>query len=343
MFLRNAWYVAAWDRDVGAGLVPATVLGEAIVMYRKLDGNVAALEDACPQRKLPLSMGRLKGNEVECGYHGLTFDCSGACVRSPGAERIPPSARVRAYPVESRYGPLWVWMGDAHKADPATIFHIEHWGDPDWGLNQEDAMEVAGNYRYITDNLLDPSHVTRVHPTSFAGAACEDAPLETTVASNGVTVSRWMNDVDAAPFYGPFLKFAGRCDRKQQYEVRFPGHAAIKVVFTPAGGDGDGAAPQPDMFIMDSYNLTTPIDANNTKYSWLQMRNFAPGDAQVSKRFADSARVAFEEDRVILSAVHKGMANKRTPNIDRCIDNGPLRFRRRMAQLIEAAQPVQAS
>lgn len=342
MFLRNAWYVAAWDRDVGAGLVPTTVLGEAIVMYRKLDGNVAALEDACPHRKLPLSMGRLKGDEVECGYHGLTFDCSGACVRSPGAERIPPSARVRAYPVESRYGLLWVWMGDAHKADPATIFHVEHWGDPAWGLNQGDAMGVACNYLYITDNLLDPSHVTWVHPTSFAGAACEDAPLETTVASNGVTVSRLMNDVDAAPFYAPFLKFAGRCDRKQQYEVRFASHAAIKAVFRPAGSGGDGAAPHPDMFIMDSYNLMTPIDANNTKYYWFQMRNFAPGDAQVSQRFADSVRAAFEEDRVILGAVHKGMANTRPPNIDLRTDNGPLRFRRRMAQLIAAEQPLPA-
>jgi len=63
-------------------------------------------------------MGRIKGDNVECGYHGLTFDCSGTCVRVPGADRIPPSARVRSYPVESRYGLLWVWMGDAANADP---------------------------------------------------------------------------------------------------------------------------------------------------------------------------------------------------------------------------------
>ena len=322
--------------------MPATILGEAIVTCRKLDGRVAALEDACPHRKPPLSMGRLKGNEVECGYYCLTFDCPGACVHSPGAERIPPSARVRAYPVESSYGLLWICMSATDKADPATIFHVEHWGDTAWGLNHGDAMEVACNYLYITDNLLDPSHVTWVHPTSFAGAACENTPMETTVTDNGVTVSRWMNDVEAAPFYAAFLKFAGRCDRKKQYEVRFPSHAAIKAIFTPAGSGGDGAAPHPDVFIIDSYDLMTPIDANSTKYYWFQMRNFAPGDAQVSQRFADSVRAAFEEDRVILGAVHKGMANKRTPNIDLRIDNGPLRFRRRMAQLIEAEQQVQA-
>ena len=273
-------------------------------------------------------------------------------MRSPGAERIPPSARARAYPVESRYGLLWIWMGDADKTDPATICHVEHWGDPAWGLNQGDAMEVACHCLCVTDNLLDPSHVTWVHPTSFAGAACEDTPRETTVADSGVTVSRWANDVEAAPFYAPFLKFAGSCDRKQQYEVRFPSHAAIKAIFTPTGCDGDGATPagcggdgatpHPDVLIVDSYNLMTPIDANTTQYYWFQMRNFAPGDAQVSRRFADSVRAAFEEDRVILGAVHKGMANKRTPNIDLRIDNGPLRFRRRMAQMIKAEQQLPA-
>lgn len=75
-------------------------------------------------------MGRIKGDDVECGYHGLTFDCSGACTRVPGAERIPHVACVRSYPVEERYGLVWVWMGEAAKADPAEIFHVEHFGDP---------------------------------------------------------------------------------------------------------------------------------------------------------------------------------------------------------------------
>jgi phenylpropionate dioxygenase-like ring-hydroxylating dioxygenase large terminal subunit len=80
---------------------------------------VAALEDACPHRKLPLSMGRVKGDTIECGYHGLTVDCSGACAQVPGAEKIPHVARVQSYPTAERYGLLCIWMGDAEKADPA--------------------------------------------------------------------------------------------------------------------------------------------------------------------------------------------------------------------------------
>lgn len=336
MFVRNAWYVAAWEREIGDGLVPLTVLGLPVVLFRQPDGAVVALEDACPHRKLPLSMGRLVGAEVECGYHGMRFDGQGACTWAPGSRVPPAGARVRRYPVVSRYGLLWIWMGDAALADPSQIFEVAHWGDPAWGLNAGGSMEVACHVLYITDNLLDPSHVAWVHRGSFAGGACEDTPLQVTTAADGVTVWRWMQDVEPAPFYAPFLQFTGRCDRKQQYEVRFPSHAAIRAIFTPAGTGGEDQPLHPQAFIMDSYNLMTPINEHRTRYFWFQMRNFAPGDEEVSRRFDASVRAAFEEDRVILEAVHRGIANERAPHLNLPIDAGPLRFRRRVAEMIEA-------
>jgi phenylpropionate dioxygenase-like ring-hydroxylating dioxygenase large terminal subunit len=338
MFLRNSWYVAGWDHEIGRALKAVKILGEEIVLYRKTDGKVAALEDACPHRKLPLSMGRIKGDDVECGYHGLTFDCTGTCTRVPGVEKIPHVARVQSYPIEERYGLLWIWMGEADKADTAKIFHVEHWGDPAWGLNRGESMALDCNYLYMTDNLLDPSHVSWVHQGSFGNAATEEAPLETTVGENGVTVWRWMIDVEPAPFYAPFLKFRGNCDRKQHYEVHYPCNAIIKAIFEPAHTGGEGKPFHKDVFLMDSYNFMTPIDENHTLYYWFQMRNFAPDDVEISKQFASSVRGAFEEDRTVLSAVHKGIANKRTPNLDLKIDVGPLRFRRNLAKLIEAEQ-----
>jgi len=337
MFLRNAWYVAAWDHEIDRGLKSVRILGEDVVLYRKQDGTVAALEDACPHRKLPLSMGRIKGDEVECGYHGLTFDCTGTCTRVPGAEKIPHVARVRSYAVAERYGLLWIWMGEAKAADPARIMTVAHWGDPSWGVNSGESMIVDCNYLYITDNLLDPTHVSWVHQTSFGGvAAIEDMPLTTTVGQEGVAVWRWMQDIEPSPFYAPYLRFKGKCDRKQHYEVRYPALAIIKAIFVPAGTGGEDKPYHPDVFLMDSYNFMTPVDENQTRYFWFQMRNFAPDDAAVSQSFAQSVRDAFNEDRPVLNAVHKGMANKRTPNLDLKIDVGPLRFRRGLANLIAA-------
>lgn len=338
MFLKNVWYVAGWSREITDRLHPTTMLSENIVLFRRKNGSLAALEDACPHRKLPLSMGRIKGDTVECGYHGLTFDGTGTCTRVPGAERIPHVARVRSYPVEERYGLVWVWMGDPALADPAKIFAVDHWGDPAWGINQGDGMTIECNYLFMTDNLLDPSHVAWVHQSSFAGSGTEETPLETTVGEDGVTVWRWMMDTAPAPFYAPFLQFSGNCDRKQHYEVRYPSNAIIKAIFTPAGSGGEGRPFHQDVFLMDSYNFMTPIDERRTRYYWFQMRNFAPNDAEISARFATSVRGAFEEDRAVLTAVQKGMDEKRTPNLDLKIDVGPLRFRRRLAQLIEAEQ-----
>jgi hypothetical protein len=51
-----------------------------VVLFRKEDGTPVALEDRCVHRHLPLSMGRLVGDTLQCHYHGLRYDGTGACV-----------------------------------------------------------------------------------------------------------------------------------------------------------------------------------------------------------------------------------------------------------------------
>ena len=82
-FPMNAWYAAAWDVDIKRALFPRTICGKHIVMYRQADGQVAALEDACWHRLVPLSKGRLEGDHVVCGYHGLKYNSSGRCTSMP--------------------------------------------------------------------------------------------------------------------------------------------------------------------------------------------------------------------------------------------------------------------
>jgi phenylpropionate dioxygenase-like ring-hydroxylating dioxygenase large terminal subunit len=340
MFLRNAWYIAAWDREITRELLPIRILGEDLVLYRTESGEPVALENACPHRKLPLSMGRILGDQIECGYHGLVFNRSGRCTRVPGSARIPSRAQVRSYPVVSRYGLVWIWMGEPERAQPKLIFPVEHWGNPAWGRNEGGSMTVECNYLHVTDNLLDPSHVAWVHRTSFGNGACEEEPVQTTVSANGVIAARWLRDVEVAPFYAPLVPFEGRCDRLQHYEVRFPSHAIIKAVFVPAGTGGEGQ-PLPDRaLVMDSYNFMTPIDAAATRYFWFQLQNPSPANEHVSRKMGDAVRAAFLEDRAILQAVHRGLSNKVTPNIDLAIDRAPLQFRRRLRELIAAETPA---
>ena len=91
---RNAWYPLTWSRNVTRKLAPHRVLGIDLVVYRTEAGNVVALHDVCPHRLAPLSMGKLKGDAIECGYHGMTFGSDGICVRIPGQKLIPANAKV---------------------------------------------------------------------------------------------------------------------------------------------------------------------------------------------------------------------------------------------------------
>lgn len=333
-YLRNAWYVAALSPEVGRALKPVQLLGERIVLYRQEDGSAVALEDACPHRKLPLSMGRLCGDAVECGYHGLKFDRGGRCIDAATQERIPPFARVRSYPTCDRYGLLWIWMGDAARAETDLILSIPTHADPSWHITQGDHMTVACHYLWVVDNLLDPSHVAWVHRGSFAGAGTDRTPLNLTIADDGVTSSRWLLDQPPPPFYAPLVKFQGRADRLQHYEMRYPAVGINMGIYTPAGKGGPGMVPGPDTYRMISYHFITPVDDDHTHYFWLQHRNTDPHDEDITRRVAAGARAAFEEDRVILEAVHQGMKHQVTQSTGLMLDAAATRFRRGLSQRI---------
>jgi vanillate O-demethylase monooxygenase subunit len=335
VFLRNAWYVAARSADVGEDLATRRILGEQVVLYRKESGEPVALEDACPHRKLPLSMGRRAGDVVVCGYHGLTFDPTGRCIASPTQSRIPPGAKVRSYPIADKWGMLWIWMGEPAQADVSEIVAIESFDDRSWGLSSGGPMTCACNYLYLADNLLDPTHVAFVHQTSFAGAGTEETAVQVDANDDGVIVWRWIFDCEVPPYYAPLVKFEGACDRLQHYEVRYPCVAINKSIFTPAGTGGAGKPLHKEAYVMISYHFLTPVDESTTSYCWLQHRNTDPADDEIASRIAAGARAAFEEDRRVLEAVHRGMADKSTPNINLALDAGALRFRRELQALIE--------
>src|SRR5215471_4453184 len=109
MFVRNCWYVAAWDYELKPGeLIGRTIINEPVALYRASDGGLVAVEDRCCHRFAPLSKGRIEGDDLRCMYHGLKFDRTGRCIEIPGQETIPAKARVRRYAAVDRHS--WVWV-----------------------------------------------------------------------------------------------------------------------------------------------------------------------------------------------------------------------------------------
>lgn len=106
MFLKNYWYVAAWSNELTTEPLARRFLNEPVVLYRTSANQVVALEDRCCHRQLPLSLGKVIDDQLQCGYHGLLFASDGTCVDVPGQSTMPPGARVHSYPVAERWG--WV-------------------------------------------------------------------------------------------------------------------------------------------------------------------------------------------------------------------------------------------
>jgi phenylpropionate dioxygenase-like ring-hydroxylating dioxygenase large terminal subunit len=161
-FLRNAWYVAASANEVGRIPLPRLLLGEPIVFYRRGDGTSVALEDRCCHRRAPLSKGKIVDDRLQCGYHGFTFDASGACVAIPGQDSVPTRIGVRSYRLVEWHGFIWIWMGEAAKADPARIPDFKENTSPGWWPTRV-MLPIKGHYQLVVENLLDLSHVAFVH------------------------------------------------------------------------------------------------------------------------------------------------------------------------------------
>jgi len=337
MYLTNAWYVAGWDHEVGNDPVHRTIIGEPVVLFRNSKGVAKALYDSCPHRHLPLSMGCVVGDNLQCGYHGMTFDASGRCVDIPGQDKVPPTSHLRSFPLVERWNLLWIWMGDADLADPSKIIDIPHFDDPEWGINRGPAMDVACHYQYMTDNLLDPAHVSYVHGTSLGNADTIGIPVETEVGSDRVIVRRWILDKALAPFFAHRVKFEGNADRLQHYEVRMPSLAVIKDIIAPTGTGAPEGQLHEDVWLLDSYNFITPVDEDSCRYYWFQVRNYDADSQEESEALTEDFIGAFNEDLVVLSAVHDGMkAHER--HIDLATDLGSNHARRMLKRMIREEQ-----
>ena len=173
MFPKNAWYVACMPHEIDDKPLGRRVCNEQIVFYRGPDGVVAALEDFCPHRGAPLSLGRVVEGKLVCGYHGLEMGSDGKTIAMPG-QRVRGFPPIRTYPAVERHGFVWVWPGDAAKADAATIHDLAWARDPEWAFGGG-MYHVACDYRLMIDNLMDLTHETYVHAGSIGQKEIDEA------------------------------------------------------------------------------------------------------------------------------------------------------------------------
>jgi vanillate O-demethylase monooxygenase subunit len=314
-FPLNAWYAAAYDVEVGRTPLARTVCRQALVLFRKTDGTAVALADACWHRLLPLSLGRLEGDELVCGYHGLRFDGSGRCTHMPSQETLNPSACVRSYPLVERHRFVWIWPGDPALADPALVPDL-HWNDdPAWAADGQ-MMRVACDYRLVIDNLMDLTHETFVHGSSIGNRAVAEAPFVTTFGERHVSVTRWMAGIEAPPFWAQQMRHArgyeGPVDRWQIVRFEAPCTIAIDVGVAEAGSGAiptAEGAPSLRTRGVNGYvlNTITPETERSCLYFWAFARNYCLGEQRLTHELREGVARIFREDERVLEAQQRAI------------------------------------
>ena len=302
MFPKNAWYVACTPDEIAGKPLGRQICGEKIVFYRGEGGKVAAVDDFCPHRGAPLSLGFVRDGRLVCGYHGLEMGCEGQTVSMPG-QRVRGFPCIRSYPVEERHGFVWVWPGDDKLADPAAIHHLEWAENPEWAYGGG-LYHINCDYRLMVDNRMDLTHETYVHASSIGQKEIDEAPVTTRLEGEQVVTSRFMENVGAPPFWRAALQWNGLdgdvpVDRWQVCRFSAPSHVMIEVGVAHAGKGGYHADPahKVSSVVVD---FITPETETSHWYFWGMARNFRPQDVELTDRIREGQGKIFGEDREML-------------------------------------------
>ena len=341
-YLRNAWYVAAWSDDIGdEAVVARTIMDEPIALYRKADGSMAAIADRCAHRFAPLSMGKVvRGDRIQCPYHGLEFDGTGACVHNPhGAKNIPSRARVKSYPVIEKHKAVWVWMGDA-AADEAKV--------PDFGVldnvpelhtTKRDSITIKANYQLIIDNLLDLSHTSYLHEGILGNADTVESEITAEQDGDDVVISRHAtNSVPPGMFAQFWPNHPSHVDKFTK--MRWMAPSTLRLV---TGICKVGAMPETGTGY-NAIHMLTPENERSTLYHFTAVRfGVMTTDEKLNrdlqKKIAEMRRFAFaEQDAPVIEAQQRVIETATAPldPVVLAVDVGPVRYKRVLNKMLEA-------
>ena len=308
MFLRDYWYVAAWSDEVGKLPLARTLLDEPIVLFRRSDGNVVALEDRCAHRRLPLSEGIVDGDFIRCAYHGLVYDFDGVCTKIPGQSK-PREIRVKRYPVVERDLFVLVWMGDPERPDASRVVSFPRLSDPGWGVTKV-RLHIRGNYLLVVDNLLDLSHVAYVHDSTIGNAAvAEDAEVKFSRRGQTVRVTRDMESVPAARTYAEFGPHKGVFDRWQLSEFYPPSYFFInngsgRCGWQPPSGDRLDTQGE---WGFQVFHGITPETATTTHQFWALAHELSAVPADGRPEFYRQAHQVVLEDLAVYEGQQRSL------------------------------------
>ncbi|TAM07205.1 MAG: aromatic ring-hydroxylating dioxygenase subunit alpha, partial [Pusillimonas sp.] len=317
-----------------------------IVLYRdKTTSKVAALQDRCCHRGTPLRFGQVVDGGLECGYHGLVFDCSGTCIRIPGQVKVPSKAKVRAFPLVEKDEFLWIWMGDPEKADESQIIDYPFHNDYKKWPHKHEVYHVKAHYMLVVDNLMDMTHLAYVHKSTIGGSnpkALVEAKTNVTPNDRGLHYIRWMLDCPPPPTYKRAAPTLGeRVDRWQEFEYVAPGNIIQWSGALNVGMEATKNRDQPGGFSLRLFHGVTPETDKTCFYFWSTANGYRQDDPKATEGLFAEIGYAFNEDKVIIEG-QQAMLDEtgETGLVDIVSDAARVHMRRTVNRMIAAEAAV---
>lgn len=341
MFIKNAWYMAAWAHEISDTPFARTLCNTPLVFFKHPEsGAISALADRCCHRAAPLRFGQVVPEGLECGYHGMVFNAQGKCVRIPGQERIPASAKVRSYPVALKDEIVWIWMGDPEQADPALIVDYPYHNDHAKWPHKHQVYRVKANYMLLVDNLMDLTHLAFVHRSTIGGnpKAHVEAKMTVTPRDDGLHFIRWLMDTTPPPTYRKAVQIADRIDRWMEFQYIAPGTVTQWTGGIESGRNALENRDQPGFSLRIFHGLTPETDTT-CFYFWSAANGYRQDDPQATEDLFCEIDTAFNEDKAIVEAQQHSLSNEGdTGLVDIVSDAARIHMRRTVKRLIEAEQ-----
>lgn len=339
-FVRNAWYVAGWADELGEGqLLGRKILGEPVVVFRKADGSLAAVEDRCPHRHAPLSLGRIvAGDRIQCIYHGLEYDASGACTKNPHPPgNIPSRARIKSYTAIEKHKAIWIWMGD-REPDTAKVPDFSVLDNvPELYTTKRDKLMIAANYELVVDNLLDLSHTCYLHEGILGNA--DTVESEITIDHEGDDVIAGRHASNCVPPGMWAMLWPNHPQRVDKFSrIRWMAPSTLRLFV----GVCDVGKPFESGTGYHAIHLLTPETDRSTHYFFTAVRfgvktTDEPLNREIQTKIAKMRRFAFEEqDAPVIEAQQRIIDDAAMPldPINLSIDVGPVRYKRVLEKML---------
>ena len=165
--MKSVWYIAVESERLGKRPIRREINGTPLVLFRDRSGEVLALLDRCAHRNVPLSLGRVVEDTIECAYHGWRFGGGGDCQHIPMLCGAPEGKgrRVEAYEVREQQGHVWVYM-DPGKTPTHSPYRFPY-------LDERGYSSTAYSYDFqatipaTLENILDVPHTAFLHRGLF--------------------------------------------------------------------------------------------------------------------------------------------------------------------------------